>query len=149
MAQRKHNIYTHFLKDRTCEICKRTKISRAPCRKRTGEALPRAENFGQLKTADHMVLSEDCESRNNHRYAVVVQDLAINGFNLIGAEQKHLRRRKRVEESLSTHRKSRRSFKLIIPWNLANPVKICHGINELRHLVDLRRMVLRKEQCAE
>ena len=26
--------------------------------------------------ADHKVLSEGCESRNNHRYAVVVQDLA-------------------------------------------------------------------------
>ena len=27
-------------------------------------------------TADHKVLSENCESRNNHRYAVVMQDLA-------------------------------------------------------------------------
>ena len=27
-------------------------------------------------TADHKVLSEGCESRDNHRYAVVVQDLA-------------------------------------------------------------------------
>ena len=31
------------------------------------------ENFGDLIKADHKVLSE---SRNNHRYAVVVQDLA-------------------------------------------------------------------------
>ena len=31
---------------------------------------------GDLKTADHKVLSDNCESRNNHRYAVVVQDLA-------------------------------------------------------------------------
>ena len=36
----------------------------------------RAKIFGDLKTADHKVLSEGCESRNNHRYAVVVQDLA-------------------------------------------------------------------------
>ena len=36
----------------------------------------RAENFGDLITADHKVLSDNCESRNNHRYAVVVQDLA-------------------------------------------------------------------------
>ena len=27
-------------------------------------------------TADHKVLSDNCESRNNHRYAVVAQDLA-------------------------------------------------------------------------
>ena len=29
----KHNVHTHFLKDRNCEICKRTKITRAPCRR--------------------------------------------------------------------------------------------------------------------
>ena len=72
----KHNVHTHFPEDRNCEICKRTKITRAPCRRRTGEAVPRAHNFGYLITADHKVLSDNCESRNNHRYAVVVQDLA-------------------------------------------------------------------------
>ena len=71
----KHSVYTHFPKDRNCEICKRTKIARAPCRRRNGEAVPRATNFGDLITADHKVLSDNCESRNNHRYAVVVQDL--------------------------------------------------------------------------
>ena len=72
----KHNVHAHFPKDRNCEICKRTKITRAPCRRRKGEAVPRADNFGDLITADHKVLSDNRESRNNHRYAVVVQDLA-------------------------------------------------------------------------
>ena len=54
----KHSVYTHFPKDRNCEICKRTKITRAPCRRRNGEAVPRAENFGDLITADHKVLSD-------------------------------------------------------------------------------------------
>ena len=72
----KHSVYTHFPKDRNCEICKRTKITRAPCRRRNGRAVPRADKFGDLITADHKVLSDNCESRNNHRYAVVVQDLA-------------------------------------------------------------------------
>ena len=38
----------------------------------------RAENgkIGDLITADHIVLGEGFESRHNHRYAVVVQDLA-------------------------------------------------------------------------
>ena len=49
----KHNVHTHFPKDRNCEICKRTKITRAPCRRRKGEAVPRADNFGDLITADH------------------------------------------------------------------------------------------------
>ena len=72
----KYSVYTLFPKDRNCEICQRTKITRAPCRRRNGGAVPRAENFGDLITADHKVLSEGCESRNNHRYAIVVQDLA-------------------------------------------------------------------------
>ena len=72
----KHIFKTLFPKDRNCEICQRTKITRAPCRRRNGGAVPRAENFGDLITADHKVLGDNCESRNNHRYAVVVQDLA-------------------------------------------------------------------------
>ena len=72
----KHSVYTHFSKDRNCEICQRTKITRAPCRRRNGGTVPRAENFGVLITADHKVLSKNCGSRNNHRNAVVVQDLA-------------------------------------------------------------------------
>ena len=36
----KHSVYTHFPKDRNCEICQRTKITRAPCRRRNGEAVP-------------------------------------------------------------------------------------------------------------
>ena len=72
----KHSVCSHFPKYRNCAFCKRTKITRAPCRRRNGGAVPRAEIFGDLITADHKVLSEVCESRNNHRYAVVVQDLA-------------------------------------------------------------------------
>ena len=49
----KHSVYTHFFQDRNCEICKRTKITRAPCRRRKGEAVPRAANFGDLIAADH------------------------------------------------------------------------------------------------
>ena len=62
----KHSVYTHFSKDRNCEICQRTKITRAPRRRRNGGAVLRADNFGDLITADHKVLSENCESRNNH-----------------------------------------------------------------------------------
>ena len=67
----KHSIFAHFRKDRNCDICLRTKI-----RRRTGTVVPNVENFGESITADHKVLSEGCESRNNHRHAVVVQDLA-------------------------------------------------------------------------
>ena len=72
----KHSVKTHFPKDQKCEICQRTQITRAPCRRRNGGAVPRAENFGDLITADQKVLSDNCESQNNHRYAIVVQGLA-------------------------------------------------------------------------
>ena len=54
----KHGIFTHFPKDRNCEVCLRTKITRTLCRRRTGGAVPRAEIFGDLITTDHKVLSE-------------------------------------------------------------------------------------------
>ena len=76
----KHRDYTHFQMDRNCEIRKRINMTRAPCRKRTGTAIPRADSFGDFITADHKVLSEGCESRNKHRDAVVVQDLATQWF---------------------------------------------------------------------
>ena len=44
--------------------------------RRIGEADFEPQIFGDLITADHKVLSDNFESRNSHRYAVVVQDLA-------------------------------------------------------------------------
>ena len=72
----KHSVYTHFPKTEIARSVRGPNITRAPCRRRIGGAVPRAEIFGDLITADHKVLSESCESRNNHRYAIVVQDLA-------------------------------------------------------------------------
>ena len=59
----KHSVYTHFPKDRNCEICQRTKITRTPCRRRIGGVVPLAEHFGDLITADHKIVSEGCESQ--------------------------------------------------------------------------------------
>ena len=38
--------------------------------------MPRVENYDDSITAELKVLSDNCKSRHNHRYAVVVQDLA-------------------------------------------------------------------------
>ena len=40
----KHSVKTHFPKDRNCEIWKRTKITKAPCRRRN-----RAKPYLELK----------------------------------------------------------------------------------------------------
>ena len=71
----KHSVFTHFPKDTNCDICLKTNITRASCRRRAGTVVPRPENFGDLITAD--------ESRNNHRYAVVVQDLATQWLTIL------------------------------------------------------------------
>ena len=79
--------------------------------------------FGDVITADHKVLSEGCESGNNHRYAIVVQDLATQWI------QAYLHRKPREAcKSSWSQIGSLKSFTLTIPWNLANPVKIFPGI---------------------
>ena len=146
----KHDVHTHFPKYRNCEICKRTKITRAPCRRRKGEAVPRADNFGDLITADHKVLSDNCESRNNHRYAVVVQDLATQWIQTYPCKNKTSRKKPREACKSSWNPKgSPKSSTLTIPWNSAKLVKISPGIIARLHHTDRRLMVLPKEQCAE
>ena len=89
---RKPSIFTHFPQYQNCEVRLRTKITRAPCRGRTGEAVPQAEKFGDLITADHKVLNVEDESRNNHRYAVVVQDPATQWLQSYPVQNKNFTR---------------------------------------------------------
>ena len=120
----KHSVYTHFTKNQNCQICKRTKITRAPCRRRNGEAVPRAENFGDLITADHKVLSDNCESRNNHRCAVVVQDLATQWIQASPCKKPKLHKKpKRSLQKFLEPGGILKSFTLAIPWNSAKLVK--------------------------
>ena len=147
---RKYSIFTHFPKDRNCEVCLRTKTTRKPCRRGTGEAVPRAEKFGDLIAADHKVLNEGGESRNNHRYSVVVQDLADQWI------QSHPCKTKNIQETEKSSRKflefcqkCRKSFTRTVLWNFGKSCEEKYGIIELRHLLDPTRMVLLKEQYAE
>ena len=122
----KHSVYTHFPKDRNCEICKRTKITRAPCRRRNGEAVPRAVNFGDLITADHKVLSDNCESRNNHRYAVVVQDLATQWIQAYPCKNKTSQE---TQRSLQKFLEPERKPKVIYTDNSLEFGKACEDLS--------------------
>ena len=144
-----HSVCTHFPRDRNCEICQRTKITEAHCRRRIGGVVLRAENFGDLITADHKFLSEGCESGNNYRYAVVVQDLATQWIQSYPRKPKLLWKPKRACISSWSRRGSLKSFTPTIPWNLAKPVKIFPGIIVRRHHTDRKQMGLLREQCAE
>ena len=122
----KHNVHTHFPKDRNCEICKRTKITRAPCRRRKGEAVPRADNLGDLITADHKVLSDNCESRNNHRYAVVVQDLATQWIQAYPCKNKTSQE---TQRSLQQFLEPERKPKVIYTDNSLEFGKACEDLS--------------------
>ena len=122
----KHSVYTHFPTDQNCKICQRTKITRAPCRRRNGEAVPRAVNFGDLITADHKVLSDNCESRNNHRYAVVVQDLATQWIQAYPCKNKTSQE---TQRSLQNILEPNRKPKVIYTNNSLEFGKACEDLS--------------------
>ena len=111
---------------RNCEICKRTKITRAECRRRNGEAIPRAESFGDLITADHKVQSDNCESRNNHRYAVVVQDLATQWIQAYPCKNKTSQE---TQRSLQKFLEPERKPKVIYTDNSLEFGKACEDLS--------------------
>ena len=125
-------------------------MTRAPCRRRTGNSVLRAEKFGDLMTFHHRVFEDGCESRNNHRYQVVVPDLAIQWIQSFPYKTKNFSGDgKEFHGSFWSRMKSRTSLTLTIRWNLAHLVKFYHGIIVLPHFVDLGQMGLPKERYAE
>ena len=144
----KHTVYMHFPKDRNCKICQRTNITRAPCRRRIGRVVPRAENFGDLITADHKVLKV-----TNLETIIDVQSWCKtwppNGSNHIRARKKLLRKHKGACGRSWSRIGILKSFTLTITWNLAKLVKIFPGIIVRRHHTDRKQMGLLREQYAE
>ena len=121
-----HSVYTHFPKDPHCDICLKTKITRASCRRRAGTVVPRAEHFGDLITADHKVLREESESRNNHRNAVVVQDLATQWIQSYPCETKTSRE---TQKNPMKFLEPRRKPKVIYTDNSLEFGKACEDLS--------------------
>ena len=96
------------------------------CRRRNGEAVPRAANFGDLTTADHKVLSDTCESRNNHRYAVLVQDLATQWIQTYPCKNKTSQQ---TQRSLQKFLEPERKPKVIYTDNSLEFGKACEGLS--------------------
>ena len=122
----KHSDYTHFPKDRNCEICQRTKIKRAPCRRRIGRVVLGAENVGDLITADHKIVTDGCKSRNSHRFAVVVQDLATQWILSYPCETKNSQE---TERSLQKFLEPNRKPKVIYTYNSLEFGKACADLS--------------------
>ena len=118
----KHSVYTHFPKDPSCDICLKTKITRASCWRRAGTVVPRAEKKGDLVTADHKILSEGIESRHNHRYTVVVPDLATQWLQSYPCKTK-------TQKSQMKFLEPTRKPKVIYPDNSSEFGKSCEELS--------------------
>ena len=84
------------------------------------------KNVGDLITADHKVLSEGCESRNNHRYAVVVQDLATQWIQSYPCKTKTFQE---TQKSLQKFLEPDRKPKVIYTDNSLEFGKACEDLS--------------------
>ena len=100
--------FTHFPQDRNCEICRWTKITRAPCRKRTGEAVPPAEKSVTWQQITDVNLGTIIDTLSWCR------TWPPNGSSRIRAKQKLLRKRRRACKSSWSRIGSLKSFTLTI-----------------------------------
>ena len=109
------------------------------------KAAARAEKFGDLITADFQVLNEGWDSRNNHRYPVVVQDSTTQSIKFV-QNANCSGNGKEISESRI---RSLESCTLTIPWNLTKPVKIFPGIVARRYHTDQEHKGMLKELYVE
>ena len=104
---------------------------------------------GDLITADHKVLNEAGESRDTHRYAVVVQGLATQWIQSYPCKQNlHMRRRK-VHQNSWSRRTDRKLSTQTTRWNFRKRLNVYHGITALQHLIVPRQMASLKEPFNE
>ena len=136
----KHSIYTHFPNDRNCEVCKRTKVTRA-----LAENALVIKYFEQksLVTAQQQITKLSLRVVNLDTFTSLqwYKISPLNGLNLIRAKTK--------KEFTKVPRAVGKAKSLTILQNLANPVKTYHGIIVHLRLIVPNQMVLLKEQHAE
>ena len=91
---RKHSVFTHFPKGRNCDICLKTRKTKASCRRRSGEA-----PFYEQKSLVTWSLSINKSSTKDVNPETIIGTLSwckilpLSGFKLFRAKQKLLRRR--------------------------------------------------------
>ena len=70
-------VRSYFPNDSNCEVCRRTKITRTLHIDDRTDRIKIAEKFGEINKANHKVLDAEQASRLHHKYAVVVQNSAM------------------------------------------------------------------------
>ena len=108
-------------------------MTRAPCRRRTGDAVPRTEIFGDYSRSQN--LGEGCDARNNHKFAVEI------GFSLLRAKKKTSQE---TEKSLRKFLEPSEKPKVIYIHNSSEFGKSCEELSWNHRTSTRRRMVLLK-----
>ena len=92
----KHSLFTHFPNDANCQVCRRPKVTRAPCRRNPDEWADRIkipERFGDMMTGYRTVLIEEQESRIHHKNMQwLCKTWQLDGFKVNHAKRNHVRR---------------------------------------------------------
>ena len=135
-------VYTHVLEYPDFEGCKFTRTTRAP----PGH---HPQTFGDAMTADHKVLSEENESRLQHRYAAVVEDLYSYWIQRNPTINKIAQEMVKYVCKLSCPQ-SKSHVLLIhsILWCFIALVRTCVGITTSQPNSDQKPMVLPRTQSA-
>ena len=94
------------------------------------------------------MLSEGSESRNSHRYAVVVQDLATQWLQSSPGKTKTSQE---TQKSVMKFLEPTRKPKVIYTDTSLEFGKACEDLswNIVRHHTDQKQLGLQREQCAE
>ena len=146
---RKHSVFTHFPKDRNCDICQRTKITRvgaedALAEPYLGRKIWWFDNSRSQSSQWRLWISKQSSicSRGAGLSHSVDPVVSVQNKNFSG-------KTKELSKVLGGRIGSVKSFTLTIPWNSAKPVKISPGIIARLHHTDRKQMELLREQHAE
>ena len=122
----KHNVHTHFPKDRNCEICQRTKITIT----RAEDALAEPYLVQKILVISLQQITKFSVKDGNPEKIIDMQSWCRtwppNGSRQIRAEQKLLRKHKGACKSSWSQIGNLKSFTLTIPWNFG---KACEDLS--------------------
>ena len=77
-ARQKHNVFTHFPKSTSCEVCRLCKTYRAQCRQKKNSkkepSLPAPEKFADQITIDFVSMRDFGTVRHSYQWCLVIYD---------------------------------------------------------------------------
>ena len=108
---------------------------------------PEDTEFKETMKNARKKLETSVAPRNNHRYAVVVQDLATQWIQTYPCKNKTSQETQRSLQKFLEPAGILKSFILTSPWNSVKLLKICPGITARQHHTDQKQMGLLKSSA--